>query len=257
MSAPMDELRFHQKLLENPHHLDEEMQAFLKEHPHKQEAVKQARKFEVLLEKSFNIAPPEDLQERILLRHSFDTKSDGVQTSSESCPRWQTGVGWFAAAFITAVVGLGLWTQRAGIPEGDPVLIAHKETAIISHILEHAQKEPALLQANTELDDQEIKRLFRFVGARLQKPIDFMTYAGECTVDGQKGLHVVLQEEGGPVNILVLPNMSLDAMHVFAEAGFKGQLLPVKAGLVAIIGHNEKQLAMAQMHFFKSVSFDS
>lgn len=258
MTPPMDELRFHQKLLEDPQVLDDEMQAYLADNPHKQEAVKQARKFESRLEEAFKIAPPEDLQERILLRHTFETKGETKTALPEKCPSYfQRGLGWFAAAFLTTAIGLGMWTQVMDSPSGHPITVAHTENAIVTHILEHARKEPELLQANAPLNESDVQELFKFVGARLEKPIEFMSFAGECTVDGQKGLHVVLQEEEGPVNILVLPTMSVKAMHVFAQAGFKGQLLPVKEGLVAIVGQNEKQLAMAQMHFFKAVSFDS
>ena len=82
-----------------------------------------------------------------------------------------------------------------------------------------------------------------------------MTYAGPCEINGQRGLHVVIQEEGGPVTVIVLPGNYLDVMHAFRQDGFVGRMIPVNGAVVAIVGTTELQIAMAQMRFFKAVQF--
>ena len=82
-----------------------------------------------------------------------------------------------------------------------------------------------------------------------------MSYAGECVVNGQTGLHVVMQSETGPVTVIVMPGQQLAAMEAFESSGYQGELLPVKGGVVAIVANTMEQVAFAHMRFFKAVKF--
>ena len=100
-----------------------------------------------------------------------------------------------------------------------------------------------------------MQALFATVGAHLQQPIEQMSYAGECVVKGQKGLHIVIQEAQGPVTVIVMPGQQIEAMQAFESSGYHGELIPIKGGVVAIVANNMQQLALTQIRFFKAVRF--
>jgi len=50
-----------------------------------------------------------------------------------------------------------------------------------------------------------------------------------------------------------MPGQQLTAMEAFEASGYQGELLPVKGGIVAIMGKGRKQVALAHMRFFKAV----
>ncbi len=98
------------------------------------------------------------------------------------------------------------------------------EQAVVDHIIDHAREAPDLMKAQPlDQDEASLQKLFAKVGAVLDKPVDFMSYAGECEVNGQKGLHLVLQEEAEPVTIIVLPGKQLTTMQAFNRSGFQGR----------------------------------
>lgn len=255
----LDDISFQQRLWQSPSELDEEMKAFLEQHPEKVELVKQAKQFEERLEQVLDVSVPEGLHDRILIKNSFKVATSQEKANKVSVLSFANVSKWsaMAASIMVFAIGLSFYdyhaSQSASALQGDAV---EMENAVLQHIVEHAKEQPEIMAKNApEPTPKELKRIFKYVGATLHKPIDFMSYAGGCEVDGQKGLHIVLQEEEGPVTIIVLPHRKLNGMYTFAQDGLKGQVIPVKGAVVAIVGATDKQLAMAQMHFFKSVSF--
>ncbi|AZR81595.1 DUF3379 family protein [Thiomicrospira sp. S5] len=250
----MTELEFRRRLLESPNQLDEAMQAYLAEHPDKAADVKAQKAFEAELKQAMRVMPPEGLEERILLKSRFEEppQNDGG---------WFGNLTAFAASFaLVAVFAIWQWPLQPGtgsvehsVASAQEVLL---EQAVVDHIIDHAREAPDLMKAQPlDQDEASLQKLFAKVGAVLDKPVDFMSYAGECEVNGQKGLHLVLQEEAGPVTIIVLPGKQLTTMQAFNRSGFQGQMIPVKGAMVAIVGDSYQELAMAQMHFFKAVRF--
>lgn len=260
----LDDISFQQKLWQSPNALDESMQAYLEANPEMIESVKQAKQFEESLSDVLDVPAPEGLHARILMKNTFEEASKIAARSK----RTQTmGLSWeafpkltaIAASFLVLAVGVSFYQhheatqQTVQLAKNDPM---EMEDAILKHIVEHAKEQPEIMTAqNLQPNPKELQRIFKYVGATMHKPIDFMSYAGDCEVDGQKGLHIVLQEIEGPVTIIVLPHRKLNGMFTFAQDGMKGQIIPVKGAVVAIVGTNDKQLAMAQMHFFNAVSF--
>lgn len=249
----MNELEFRQKLLQNPQQLDDEMLQFLEQNPEQKKVVKSHKVFDDELADIMAIEVPEGLQDRILLKQSFDVPAANDGQS------WYRNALAFAASF--ALIAVTLWVWQAPL-DSDHHGHAHyasadhvMEEAVIEHIIEHAKEAPEIMTDYQEMDEKHLQRIFAAVGATLNKPIDFMSYAGDCEIQGEKGLHLVLQEEAGPVTIIVMPGQTMTGMQAFENSGFQGQMIPVKGAVVAIVGHSDEQLAMAQMHFFKAVEF--
>ncbi|WP_319558505.1 DUF3379 family protein [Thiomicrorhabdus sp.] len=278
----MNELKFRQKLLSDPNSLDEDMLAFLARHPEQAQSVKRARQFDQILEEIFDVEPPEGLKERILLKNSYERveeekvaeDSEVAESSTNSggsaaipAPKRVTVIpapdtesklvsSWFrmpslmaASVFALALLFSGSWYysyQNRTLDGQD----------YIAHIIKHIEADPELMTAyKVPETPHEMQSLFAKVGAQLQKPIESMSYAGECDVEGQKGLHIVMQDKEGPVTIIVMPGNRLTAMEAFQASGYHGELIPVKGGVVAIVANSMEQIALAQMRFFQAVRF--
>lgn len=250
----MNEFEFQHRIQQDPKKLDSEVLAFLKAHPEKMEWVKSVRAFDDSISKTLSVEVPEGLHERIILKNSFET-------SAVNDRHWLKNLFVFAASFVGVVLTLNLWVSP--LEKENAILSvslsaqAHQmEDAVIEHIFEHAKEAPEImLKQNQSLQEAGLEEMFSKVGAILNKPMTFMSYAGECEVDGEKGLHLVLQEIEGPVTIIVLPGKQLQSMQAFRQSGLEGQMIPVKGGVVAIVGNSFQQLASAQKHFFQAVSF--
>ncbi|WP_319380911.1 DUF3379 family protein [Thiomicrorhabdus sp.] len=276
----MNELKFRQKLLSDPNALDDEMLAFLAQHPEQAQSVKRVRQFDQVLEELFDVEPPEGLKERILLKNSYELVEAAQKSSQESSTVESTPETDSAPAFkgVTVMpekreeVRRLSWIMRfpslmaasvfaLALLVGGSLYYSHQHRTLdgqdyITHIIKHIEADPELMTAyKVPENPHEIQALFSKVGAQLQKPIESMSYAGECDVEGQKGLHIVMQDEQGPVTIIVMPGNRLSAMQAFQSSGYHGELIPVKGGVVAIVANSMEQIALAQLRFFQAVRF--
>jgi len=265
----MNELDFHKQVLQDPQNLDDEMLAFLGTNPSHQKSLKQARDLDKKISEALDIEVPEGLEARILLNQSYQEMPEGADKSGFLSDRsvelasekpsgllslfgqsWPYSVGGLAASLLVAVMVFGLWQNPLHSPH------ALSGDAMVAHILEHIEEDPNLMAPqDLEHSPRELDSLFAAVGARLEGQLETMSYAGECVVEGQKGLHIVMQDETGPVTVIVMPGPQIEAMQAFNKSGYTGELIPVKGGLVAIVGNNMQQLALAHMRFFSAVKF--
>lgn len=262
----MNELDFHKQLLQDPQNLDDEMLAFLGAQPQHQKSLKQARDLDKKISEALDIEVPEGLEARILLNQSYQeipkvsdelhdkvvelapTKSSGLLSLFGQS--WPYSLGGLAASLLVAVMVFGLWQNPLHSPR------ALSGDAMVAHILEHIEEDPNLMLPQALAHSpQELNDLFAAVGARLDGQLETMSYAGECVVEGQRGLHIVMQDETGPVTVIVMPGPQIEAMQAFNKSGYTGELIPVKGGLVAIVGNSMEQLALAHMRFFSAVKF--
>ncbi len=248
----MNDLQFKKQLQAAPFQLDEEMRAYLQSHPELNNMVQNSQRWDQQIKNALQIDPPEGLEARILLKQSYSETAENFspppvleQKKPTHWRHWRA----MAASVMLVAIGVGLWQERA-------TLFPLKASDLIAHVVHHMEDEPDFMRVNKSPENaQELQKLFLAVGATLDHPIEHMSYAGECVINGQKGLHIVLQEPEGPVTIIVMPGQQLAAMEAFEASGYQGELLPVKGGIVAIMGKGRKQVALAHMRFFKAVKF--
>jgi hypothetical protein len=274
----MNDLIFRKQLQVNPQHLEAELLAYLEEYPAQKQVVKRVRKFEKQIEEVLDVEVPEGLHARILLNQSYQDYKGGIESSAESTapveikealvdehpevkadkspPFWSMrkriswiGLSAMAASLMVVAVSISLWQAPATFKQVNG-------SEMVTHILDHIGEDPTLMTAiklpKTETDMQA---LFAKVGAHLNQPIEQMSYAGECVVEGQKGLHIVMQDAQGPVTVIVMPGQQLEAMQAFEASGYHGELIPIKGGVVAIVANTMEQVALAQIRFFEAVRF--
>ena len=72
-------------------------------------------------------------------------------------------------------------------------------------------------------------------GARLSKDIGRVKYVGECDLDRQQGVHMVLQGAHGPVTVMMMPQRKVEQHVQISDQRFHGSIEPMARGSVAII----------------------
>jgi hypothetical protein len=274
----MNDLAFRKQLQINPQQLDEEILIYLEQHPEQKKVVKRVRNFDTQIKEVLNSEVPEGLHARILLNQSYqDAKAGSAmdnsnnRADSESINQsrskrdsrvdklvhlWNAKrpVSWPGLSAIAA--SLMIIAVSISLLQAPTELKQLNGSDMVAHILDHIGEDPTLMTAiKRPTTEADMQALFATVGASLNQPIERMSYAGECVVEGQKGLHIVIQDKQGPVTVIVMPGQQIEAMQSFAASGYHGELLPVKGGVVAIVANSLEQVALAQMRFFKAVRF--
>lgn len=239
----MDELTFRKELLSNPNMDDSIVEAYLRKHPEACEFIAEVKGLDKAICQTLQIPVPEGLQEKIILQQSFEQQAEDSWWQS---PKWA-----MAASFSLVMIIAAVWFSEDK-PFETPLQM---QDAVIEHVIEHVVEAPELLESTDTKRMDDLQQLFASVGASLNRPIDYMAYADECSVGGKTALHLILDEKQGPVTIIVIPGEKIDAMQAFTHSGYQGELIPVTGGVVAIVGESYEQLAMAQAHFFEAVKF--
>lgn len=253
----MNEIQFHTKLMTNPYQLDEDMLQFLEQNPEKKLAVQKVRELDKDISNTLAIGVPEGLHARILLNQSYQQNQQQQSISAEAkqanAPSWlgywsQSWKGSLAASVVAFALVFGLWQPQS-------IENHFGSEQMVNHILAHVEEDPDLMTKVQLPNEQGLQKLFATVGAQLSQSVSGMTFAGICDVEGERGLHIVMQQNGEPVTIIVMPGHQVDATLAFNKSGFHGELIPVEGGMVAILGNTIEHVALAQTAFFKAVKF--
>lgn len=155
-----------------------------------------------------------------------------VQRAQKTWRSVTTG-GWLALAasiVAAALVSIGVW--RAATPE-----------SLGSELVAHVRHEPmSLLPVAEPVTAAGINLVLRRTGARVEAPLGTVSYIRSCPFRNKEVAHVVIEGSTGPVTLLLLPHVSVATATAFEEDGFKGTIVPVGKGSVAIIGSETEPL---------------
>ncbi len=192
--------------------------------------------FDQLLVEALSLPVPESL------RHfSLDSPAPHAATPRRAFPARR----WALAASVVAafLVSFGVW-RMASPPDLGGELVAH-----ILH-------EPASLHpAANPVEPGEIEGVLRRTGARFDAPIGSVSYIKTCPFRNKLVAHVVIEGSTGPVTLLLLPDVHVDAATPIDEEGFKGTIVPVGKGSVAIIGGDAEPLAPVEETVSRAVAW--
>lgn len=163
-----------------------------------------------------------------------------------AAPRHASPVRWFAIAagvMAALLVSFGTW-RMASQPDLGGELVAH-----VLH-------EPAsLLPVVRPVAAAEMDLVLQRTGARFDAPVGTVTYIKSCPFRNKSVAHVVIVGSTGPVTLLLLPDVEVDAAESFAEEGLKGVIVPVGKGSVAIIGGESEPLAPVEELVSRAVAW--
>jgi hypothetical protein len=74
------------------------------------------------------------------------------------------------------------------------------------------------------------------IGVTLRGDLGEVHYAGLCKMRRGLGAHLVLAGDHGPVTLLVMPEEAAGSSRSVSRGPWRGVILPVGAGSVAIVG---------------------
>lgn len=170
------------------------------------------------LQTALRVPVPDELKARIIWRQAGLSRRTRRAT-------------WLAAAAgLVLAVGLGLALSFSLVPSlGAGPLPA----AVVAHI-EH---EPELLRpTNARAEPVRVSAVLERGGATLAEPLDNVVHAGLCPFRGALVPHLVLNHDGEPVSVLLLPDEQVAGVEEIHEAGYHGVLAPHGTGAIAIVG---------------------
>ncbi len=176
-----------------------------------------------LLGEALRLPVPDRLQ-------NFSIDSLRQQTAPRRAPvlrRFAMAAGVLAALLIS----FGAW-RVATAPED-----------LSGELVAHMLHEPASLLPDADpVAASEVEYVLRRTGAQLDAPVGTITYIKSCPFRNRQVAHMVINGSTGPVTLMLLPHVSVASAEAFEEAGYKGTIVPVGSGSVAIIGGETEPL---------------
>jgi hypothetical protein len=138
---------------------------------------------------------------------------------------------WFAlAASVVLAVGVAtiLW-------------LAVPRTSLAVAVVSHVAHEPeAWAQTDIAVQAARLRAAIDGAGMRLQASAGLVSYAQSCAFRGYQVPHLVVQDESGPVTVMVLVHESVLAPVEFDEQGYRGLIIPVPGhGALAVLTRNQ------------------
>jgi hypothetical protein len=66
-----------------------------------------------------------------------------------------------------------------------------------------------------------------------------MVYARSCDFRGHRVAHFVVRTQSGPVTVMVLMRERVRAIEHFESGGYRGVLVPLQGGSIAVVGRSD------------------
>ena len=104
-------------------------------------------------------------------------------------------------------------------------------------VVEHLRHEPQAWTVHPPVTATVLDTVLKRSGARFSTAPGRLTYAQSCWFRGHYVPHLVLETDSAPVTLLLLRHESVRARSAFDEGGYRGVLLPVGRGSVAVLTH--------------------
>jgi len=182
----------------------------------------EASGFDEMLLSSMKIPVPEGLTDRILLAKGINDNQQQRKTRS-----WYQGI---AASIVltTSIVASFLYFDS-------PSLISEIALAHVNNELHHLQdrKNIQLAQLNQIISPFNMK-----MNASPQR----IHYAGTCKIRHSTGVHIVIEGNKAPLTVLLMPGEQVNERLTINDKDFKGIIIPVNHGSIAIIGDKQEDL---------------
>src|SRR5262249_14079114 len=113
-------------------------------------------------------------------------------------------------------------------------------TTLASDVVTHMALEPqAWAVTDRTVSPEALQKILAKSGVRLSSSIGPVTYANTCLFRGHTIPHLVIQDERGPVTILLLPDETVRAEMRFAEKGYSGVIVPAPRGSIAVLSRDQ------------------
>jgi Protein of unknown function (DUF3379) len=136
----------------------------------------------------------------------------------------------------TPGVGIGM---AAALLMGFAVWLGQPDRTLAAEVVGHIENEPGSWSQTEPLPAEQLNAILRASGVKLSAPVAPVVYARSCEFMGQRVPHFVVTTESGPITIMVLTHTRLRSPERFQRGGYRGLLLPLQRGSIAVVSHNE------------------
>ncbi len=157
--------------------------------------------------------------------------ANSIDAAPASSP-WTGGYrfGLAASALLAATLIVALWPSP-------------RSTALADDVFEHLHHEPeSWVRTDAALPSFTVSRVMQSVASGLDDRVGMVTYATICPFRGRNVPHLVVQGTEGPVMLLFLENEFVEASMPIDEEGYRGVIVPVDGGSVAIVGTDKEPI---------------
>jgi hypothetical protein len=174
--------------------------------------------FEAQLRRALEVAVPEGLTERILLRQT---------TAERHAPRlrWRAPAWRVAAVLALSVAGLGLFLSSAPTVQALPALA-------VAHTLHHDEPGSA---SRARMAPSQVRALFARSGVLLGSVPASVSYVNLCELGRDESMHLVSQEPAGPVTVYFVPGRVESARSESSAEGLQVRSLPLGKGSLVML----------------------
>lgn len=123
-----------------------------------------------------------------------------------------------------------------GVAIGSLLWVSGPRESLATALVEHMDHEPEAFDSTNPADPSRVEQVLERGGIRLKPGIGTVSYANTCPFRGRRVPHLVVQTEAGPVTVMVLGNVTVEAPVNFDEQGYSGTILPAGPGSIAVMG---------------------
>lgn len=224
----MDDLEFRRRAYAEPDCRDAEFVAYKKKSSENIKFVEELRLLDEKLKQSLCIQPPEDLVQRIKLQQTLGDH----QSTRQRLRIWSAA----ASVLLAIVITFTYFAESTQLNDQE----------IAANVLQHIYYELDHLQERQTRTLTQVNNILAEFGVNMTGSIGEVNYLGSCNIANKKGVHMVVQGDTGPVTVMVLPDVALKREQFINDSRFKGLIMPVYKGSIAIIGGQSEPLQSLQ-----------
>jgi hypothetical protein len=179
---------------------------------------------EAKLKAALQVPTPPELAERIQLAVSFGAQQRRPQ-------RWLS----MAAAGLLAVAAGTLGWLHFDKP--------YEDLSLERSVLHHVADETRHLYDPGPADTRDLHAVFARFGAKVaEQALGQVNFAGICMMRRNRGVHLVVRGEQGPVTVFFMPGEQTDRVLPLRSERFAGVIEPTEWGSIAVVGEHGEQL---------------
>lgn len=223
----MDCLTFRRQMLEDPSRSDADMATHEAGCAGCAGFAHTLRADEAKLHDVLNIAPPAELVDRIQLALAF-----GPPPTRRHTTRW---LSLAASLLLVAAAGSLGWLHFYGKPYADLSL----ERSVLNHVADETRH----LYDPGPADPHALQAVFERFGANIdEQALGTVNFAGICMMRRNRGVHLVLRGQMGPVTVFFMPGEMTNKPMTLGSERFAGVIEPTRWGSIAVVGEPGEQL---------------
>lgn len=130
----------------------------------------------------------------------------------------------------TLLVGVALW-------------LSQPPQTLAAEVIAHIENEPLSWSAPKPVSPALLTSILEPAGIKLQAPFGMaVVYARSCSFKGHFVPHFVVETESGPITMMVLPQVRVSSPVRFHSEGYRGLLLPLNGGALAVVSYSDLSL---------------